>query len=134
MLTDLSYISYPLPEDIERLVLGGDLARARRVIASRLRSEKTPECLKKRLEFEEKILDEIPRSYPLSEDEMLQRLQALYRDFTREEMEALRDDGTLDCVYVDGQVRYIANLTAGVSWDGSAFSLDSPRLTATGGV
>ena len=106
MLTDLSYISYPLPEDIERLVLGGDLARARRVIASRLRSEKTPECLKKRLEFEEKILDEIPRSYPLSEDEMLQRLQALYRDFTREEMEALRDDGTLDWVYLDGQVRY----------------------------
>ena len=37
-------------------------------------------------------------------------------------------------IEVDGQVRYIANLTAGVSWDGSAFSLDSPRLTATGGV
>lgn len=28
MVTNLDYIAYPLPEDIERLVLGGDLARA----------------------------------------------------------------------------------------------------------
>ena len=32
MLTDLTYLAYPLPEDIERLVYTGDLSRALRVI------------------------------------------------------------------------------------------------------
>ena len=62
MVTNLDYIAYPLPEDIERLVLGGDLARARRVIDARIASAKTPDCLRERLEFEKKILDEIPRT------------------------------------------------------------------------
>ena len=96
MVTNLDYIAYPLPEDIERLVLGGDLARARRVIDARIASAKTPDCLRERLEFEKKILDEIPRTYALSEADLLQGLQARYEGFTREEMERLRDEGTLD--------------------------------------
>ena len=36
MLTDLTYLAYPLPEDIERLVYTGDLSRALRVIEMRL--------------------------------------------------------------------------------------------------
>ena len=100
MVTNLDYIAYPLPEDIERLVLGGDLARARRVIDARIASAKTPDCLRQRLEFEKKILDEIPRTYALSEEDLLQGLQARYEGFTREEMERLRDEGTLDWVYI----------------------------------
>ncbi len=109
MVTNLDYIAYPLPEDIERLVLGGDLARARRVIDTRIASAKTPDCLRERLEFEKKILDEIPRTYALSEADLLQGLQARYEGFTREEMERLRDEGTLDWVYVEGCVLYKNN-------------------------
>lgn len=109
MVTNLDYIAYPLPEDIERLVLGGDLARARRVIDARIASAKTPDCLRQRLEFEKKILDEIPRTYALSEEDLLQGLQARYEGFTREEMERLRDEGTLDWVYVEGRVLYKNN-------------------------
>ena len=109
MVTNLDYIAYPLPEDIERLVLGGDLARARRVIDARIASAKTPDCLRERLEFEKKILDEIPCTYALSEADLLQGLQARYEGFTREEMECLRDEGTLDWVYVEGRVLYKNN-------------------------
>ena len=52
MVKDLTYLSYPLPEDVERLVYSGDLSRARRVIDRRLADPKVPECLKERLRFE----------------------------------------------------------------------------------
>ena len=69
MLTDLTYLAYPLPEDIERLVYAGDLSRALRVIEMRIASDKVPEALKNRLRFEERIIREIPQSYNVSEIE-----------------------------------------------------------------
>ena len=96
MLTDLTYLAYPLPEDIERLVYTGDLSRALRVIEMRLANDKVPQALKNRLRFEERIIREIPLSYNVSEGEMLVQLQSAFRDFTKEDMERLRDEGTLD--------------------------------------
>ena len=63
MVKDLTYLSYPLPEDVERLVYSGDLTRARSVIDRRLADPKVPDCLKERLRFELRIIDEIPRTY-----------------------------------------------------------------------
>ena len=81
MLTDLTYLAYPLPEDIERLVYTGDLSRALRVIEMRLANDKVPQALKNRLRFEERIIREIPLSYNVSEGEMLVQLQSAFRDF-----------------------------------------------------
>lgn len=114
MVKDLTYLSYPLPEDIERLVCAGDLARARRVIERRLNDARVPECLKERLRFELRIIDEIPHAYPHTEEVMLDKLCALFRDFTREEMEDLRDEGALDWVYRDGKVYYKDNAAENV--------------------
>ena len=109
MLTDLTYLAYPLPEDIERLVYTGDLSRALRVIEMRLANDKVPQALKNRLRFEERIIREIPLSYNVSEGEMLVQLQSAFRDFTKEDMERLRDEGTLDWVMIDGSVFYKDN-------------------------
>ncbi len=109
MTTDLQYLAYPLPEDIERLSRAGDFDRARRVIAQRLANPLVPEILKERLRFELRIMEEIPLSYPHSEEAMFQLLRAAISDFTREEMEALRDEGTLDWVYRQGRVYYKNN-------------------------
>ena len=50
-------------------------------------------------DYEERIIREIPLSYNVSEGEMLVQLQSAFRDFTKEDMERLRDEGTL----IDGK-------------------------------
>ena len=93
MVTNLDYIAYPLPEGHRAPGAGRRPGRARRVIDARIASAKTPDCLRERLEFEKKILDEIPRTYALSEADLLLGLQARYEGFTREEMERLARRG-----------------------------------------
>ncbi len=109
MFTDLSYLSYPLPEHFARLEAAGDLARAARLIDRWLADPKVPNALKPRLDFEKGIIRELPHSYPLSEEEVFRTLSAALTDFTWQELEEYRDDGTLDWVYIDGQVRYKDN-------------------------
>ena len=106
MTTNLDYFSFPLPEDIQRLVNFGDFARAEQVIGRRMMDEKIPSALKQRLRLALKIFKELPAGYPHTEEEMLAILKAKVRGMTREEMEELRDDRTLDWIYVNGSVRY----------------------------
>ena len=80
-----------------------------RVIAARLADSRTPETLKKRLTFQLAIAREIPASYPLTRSALLAQLQGAIRDFMPEELETLRDDGTLDWRYVEGEVRFRDN-------------------------
>ena len=51
MYKDLSYLSAPLPLDIQRLIDHGDFGRARSVIARRLADPKMPKVLKDKLSF-----------------------------------------------------------------------------------
>ena len=109
MLLNLSYLRYPLPPDVQRLFEAGDLARMERVIALRLADPRTPECLKDRLRFQLEIARALPASYPLTQAAALRELQAAVRDFSEDELEALRDDGTLDWRYLSGEVRFKDN-------------------------
>ena len=109
MLSDLSYLSYPLPPDVQRLFEAGELARMERVIALRLADLRTPQCLKERLRFQLAIARDLPEAYPFTQGELLARLRAAVRDFKAEELEALRDDGTLDWRFIEGEVRFKDN-------------------------
>ena len=109
MLSDLSYLSYPLPPDVQRLFEAGELARMERVIALRLADPRTPECLKERLRFQLVIARDLPDAYPFTQDELLECLRAAVRDFGDRELESLRDDGTLDWRYIEGAVRFKDN-------------------------
>ena len=55
MLLDLSYLSYPLPPDIQRLYEAGDFARMDRVIRLRLDDPRVPEVLKTRLRVQTEL-------------------------------------------------------------------------------
>ena len=109
MLSNLEYLSYPLLPDIRRLSEAGDFKRMAKVIADRLADPCVPKCLHDRLRFELEIARLTPRYYPFSKEELLERLQKKIPDITPEEIEELRDDGTLDWRYIDGEVRYRAN-------------------------
>ena len=109
MLIDLSYLRYPLPPDVQRLFEAGEFARMERVIAQRLADPRTPEALKKRMTFQLAIAKQIPRDYPHTRSALLAQLEERIRDFTPEELESLRDDGTLDWRYVEGELRFKSN-------------------------
>ena len=109
MLDNLEYLSYPLPSDIRRLSEAGDFERMAKVIADRLADPRVPKCLHERLLFELEIARLTPRYYPYTKEEIFERLQKRIPDITPEEIEELRDDGTFDWRYINGEVRYRAN-------------------------
>ncbi|MGN0997180.1 MAG: transglutaminase-like domain-containing protein [Candidatus Ventricola sp.] len=109
MLSDLSYLRYPLPPDIQRLFEAGDFARMARVIERRLSDPATPHCLHERLRFQLEIARALPAYYPYTRAQILEKLQSRVQGFTEDELETLRDDGTLDWRYIDGEVRFRAN-------------------------
>ena len=131
MYSDLTSLAVPLPEDIEKLKWFGDFDRARRVIKLRLEKE-LPKMLRKRLEMELLILERLPQQYIYSTEEALRLLKDNLEDFTAQEMEALRDEGALEWIYVNGQVRYkddiLANLVKTRAY--LASRVKDPALTA----
>lgn len=112
MLNNLEYLSYPLPPDIRRMSEAGDFVRMEKVIADRLNDPCVPKCLHDRLRFELEIARLTPRYYPYSKAELMTLLREKVPDITDEEIEALRDDGTLDWRYINGEVRYRTNCIA----------------------
>lgn len=109
MLLDLSCLSYPLPPDVRRLYEAGDFGRMELVIRRRLDDPCVPEALKARLRVQMEMAYEIPRAYPYTRAQMLDILQKNVSGFAEEELETLRDDGTLDWRYVNGEVRFKNN-------------------------
>ena len=107
-------LSYPLPPDIQRLYEAGDFARMDRVIRLRLDDPRVPEALKARLRVQTELAYEILRAYPYTQAQMLEILQSHVKDFEEEELETLRDDGTLDWRYVNGEVRFKDNALSGL--------------------
>ena len=65
--------------------------------------------VKARLRVQLEMAYEIPRAYPYTRAQMLDILQKNVSDFAEEELETLRDDGTLDWRYVNGEVRFKNN-------------------------
>ena len=106
MLIDLSYLRYPLPPDVQRLFEAGEFAHMERVITKRLADPRTPEALKKRMTFQLAIAQQLPRDYPHTRSALLKRLQETIADFKPEELDELRDDGTLDWRFIEGELRF----------------------------
>ena len=106
MRENLDFLVCPLPEDLQRLKHAGDFDRFFQVAALRLKDKKVPQMLKKRLEYEQLMVQDLLSEYIYTPEEALAELRQEVRDITREEMETLRDEGTLDWIYVNGQVRY----------------------------
>ncbi len=106
MTESMDFAAYPLPDDLQRLKDFGDFDRAAALIDRRLGDPAVPEALKERLRFELRILDELPRGYPHTEAQAFRKLQKKVAGLTREEMDALRDDGTLDWIYLNGKPRF----------------------------
>ena len=91
MLSNLEYLSYPLPSDIRRLSEAGDYERMAKVIADRLADPRVPKCLHERLKFELEIARLTPRYYPYTKEDIFERLQKKIPDITMDEIEERKE-------------------------------------------
>lgn len=103
---DIRMLALALPEDILKAKWCGDFDRALRLIDRRLESGKLPDCMQTRLRLERAVLQKLPLDYVYTQDEAVRLVQKEIPDFTAEELDALRDDGRVDWIYIKGETVY----------------------------
>ena len=108
MRYDLKCLAVPLPEDVLKLKYYGDIGRLNRVIDSKLKKD-IPWALKERLRLEKEIAPLWLRAYPHDEEKALEMLRECFGDFSKEELDALRDDDAVEWAYINGEVKYKNN-------------------------
>ncbi|MEI5992697.1 transglutaminase-like domain-containing protein [Candidatus Enterococcus mansonii] len=114
MYYDLKYMSVPLPEDIIKLKNYGDFSGAKKLI-EHLLSNELPEALRRRLEIEQDIIRIVGiNEYPFGFEEATKMMKETFKDYQEEELTALKENGKVDWLYIDGQVhfqrRFLMNL------------------------
>ena len=94
-----------LPEDVERLVIYGDFTKAVELIELYM-ARNIPQILKDRLNFEKDRIRRLKQEYTYSFDEALSLTQKNIKDFTKEELEYLKDERYADWTFIDGKIRF----------------------------
>jgi len=102
---DIEALAAELPEDIAKRKWHGDLRGADRLIGLWLERD-IPCILQKKLLLEREILRRLPLEYPYTCEEAFRLLRKTVPDLTEEEFFALRDQGKIDWIYIDGEERF----------------------------
>ena len=103
---DIETLAIALPEDILKAKWCGDFDRAFHLIDLYLANEKVPAFMKTRLALEREVLKALPTGYTYSEEDALALVQKEIPDFTKAELDALRDRGAIDWIYINGKTTY----------------------------
>ncbi len=105
MLENLKYLKINLPEDILKLKYNGNFEGAQKLIDLRLKKQ-MPAAMRKRLELEKEILKTLEGEYPYTFEQALKKMQDNIKNFTREELTELQEDGQADWILVNGKVHF----------------------------
>lgn len=124
---DIETLVIALPEDILKAKWCGDFDRAFHLIDLYLANEKVPAFMKTRLALEREVLKALPTGYTYSEEDALALVQKEIPDFTKAELDALRDRGAIDWIYINGKTTY-SRTFYDTLW---AFTRISPRVQAS---
>lgn len=105
---DLQYLSTPLPVNVQKFKLHGDLDRAVKSINIYLEKD-IPYALRARLNMELEILKRLPRDYIYTFDQAVERCQNYLKDFTAEELAELQDKNDVEWIFMNGDVCFKSN-------------------------
>lgn len=94
-----------LPEDILKLEAFGDFRGALRVIDMRLEGN-IPGILKERLEFEKVRIERLKGEYIYTIEEAVSLACGKIKDFSRDKLLRMKDEGYADWAYVDGVCKF----------------------------
>ena len=94
-----------MPEDINNLVVYGDFEHAMELIDIYMKRN-IPNILKKRLEFEKDRIKRLKSEYIYTFEEAFELASKKVKDFTREELNYLKDERFADWAYIDGTLKF----------------------------
>ncbi|HPX70660.1 MAG TPA: transglutaminase domain-containing protein [Bacillota bacterium] len=100
---DFRFQALPLPGDIQAEKMAGHYDYARKLIERRLADELTPECIKKRLRLELKILTGMEAEYIYTREEAMALMRERIPSFSEEEFDELLMRGRMDFAYINGE-------------------------------
>ncbi len=110
----MNFLSVLLPEEIVREEKAGNFETAKKILKERL-SEKLPEPLRKRFEYEFERIDRIVKDYPYDERKAEDLFYKSINHASQGEFEHLVQNGMLDYMLIDGkryfEKRFVQNLT-----------------------
>ena len=94
-----------LPEDVKKLVTYGDFEGANKLIDIYM-NRNISTMLKERLDFEKHRMEILKKEYIYTYDSALKMTQEKLKDFTKEELDVLKDQRYADWIYIDGEVMF----------------------------
>ena len=103
---DLQYLSTPLPANVQKFKMRGDLDRAAESIRIYLEKD-IPYALRARLNMELEILKRLPLDYSHNFEQAVARCQANISDFTAEELTKLQDNNDVEWIFINGEVYFL---------------------------
>ncbi len=104
-LENLNSLTVNLPEDVKKLITFGDYDKALELIELYM-ERNIPEILKDRLSFEKDRMRRFKQDYIYSYEEALKLAKSKIKNFTKEQLEEMKDERFADWIYIDGQVMF----------------------------
>lgn len=104
-MKNLNSLTVNLPEDVKRLITFGDYDKALELIELYM-DRNIPKLLKDRLSFEKDRIRRFKQDYIYSYDEALKLAKNKIKNFTKEELEKMKDERFADWIYINGKVMF----------------------------
>lgn len=124
------YLTTGMPEDIRRRKTYGDFQGAIRLIDRKLADSQLPEALRYCLIAQREMMLRMPSDYPYSKEEALQILREAIPDFSEEEFDERVDDGKIDWIYVNGEMRFFERFFRSMCKSEPAFAIRAGKQIA----
>ena len=106
---ELESLALELPEEIQQYKLAGNFDMAKEAI-QRWLLKPIGVKLKERLRYEQYILEELPKEFPYTEQDIIKMFQEKLPDFSAEDLHRIEKDNLAEWIYLNGEKHYIHNL------------------------
>lgn len=106
---ELESLALELPEEIQQYKLAGEFAKAQEAIRKWM-EKPIAESLKVRLRYEQYILEELPKEFPYTKEEIIGLFQEKIPDFSDKDLKHIEEENLAEWIYLNGEKHYIHNL------------------------
>ena len=106
---ELKSLAVELPDEVSRYEAAGDFEGAGKTI-DRWLEKPVGEAMKTRLRYEKYIIQEFPKEFPDTEEEVIRKFREKLPDFSMEDLQRAERENMAEWILVDGKKHYIHSL------------------------
>ena len=102
---ELKSLAVELPDEVSRYEAAGDFEGAGKTI-DRWLEKPVGEAMKTRLRYEKYIIQELPKEFPDTEEEVIRKFREKLPDFSMEDLQRAERENMAEWILVDGKKRH----------------------------